>query len=111
MISVVAQVDLIDFSGPTFKDVDNRVAALRLVQHGLTESALFDPAGAFLLFFLVPCQHLASLYSSRTVYGSTSCNLGPPASTNSTCWTASGLDVPCLCLLPVVPYGMLTHQQ
>ena len=38
-------MDLIDFSGPTFKDVDNRVAALRLVQIGLTDSALFDPTG------------------------------------------------------------------
>ncbi|KAK9811197.1 hypothetical protein WJX73_009463 [Symbiochloris irregularis] len=40
------QVDLIDFSGPAFKDTDNRVAALRLVQLGLTDAALFDPAGA-----------------------------------------------------------------
>ena len=40
------QVDLIDFSGPTFRDVDNRVAALRLVQIGLTDAAIFDSSGA-----------------------------------------------------------------
>lgn len=38
-------MDLIDFSGPAFSETDNRVAALRLVQLGLTDAALFDPAG------------------------------------------------------------------
>lgn len=41
----VLQVDLIDFSGPAFKTVDNRVAALRLVQKELCDAALFDPTG------------------------------------------------------------------
>ena len=39
------QVDLISFQGPTFRHVDNRVAALRLVQKGLCDAALFDPSG------------------------------------------------------------------
>lgn len=38
-------MDLIDFAGPTFKETDNRVAALRLVQLGLTDAAIFDPSG------------------------------------------------------------------
>ena len=41
------QVDLIDFSGPAFPNVDNRVAALRLVQKELCDAALFDPSGNF----------------------------------------------------------------
>ena len=43
------QVDLISFTGPTFAGYDNRVAALRLVQKGLCDAALFDPSGAALL--------------------------------------------------------------
>ena len=39
------QVDLISFNGPTFKNWDNRVAALRLVQKNLCDAALFDPSG------------------------------------------------------------------
>ncbi|KAK9917589.1 hypothetical protein WJX75_006149 [Coccomyxa subellipsoidea] len=39
------EVDLISFQGPTFRHVDNRVAALRLVQKGLCDAALFDPSG------------------------------------------------------------------
>ena len=41
-----AQVDLIDFVGPLYSGFDNRVAALRLVQKGLCDAALFDPSGA-----------------------------------------------------------------
>ena len=44
-ISTMLQVDLISFSGPTFKGWDNRVAALRLVQKNLCDAALFDPSG------------------------------------------------------------------
>jgi uncharacterized membrane protein YgcG len=43
------EVDGIDFSGPFFSAVDNRVAALRLVQQGLCDAALFDPSGALLV--------------------------------------------------------------
>ncbi len=39
------KIDMIRFSGPVFKGVDNRIMALRLVQHGFTNSALFDPNG------------------------------------------------------------------
>lgn len=43
------EVDAIDFTGPFFSAVDNRVAALRLVQQGLCDAALFDPSGALLV--------------------------------------------------------------
>ena len=39
------QVDLIDLVGPLYSGFDNRVAALRLVQKGLCDAALFDPSG------------------------------------------------------------------
>lgn len=39
------KIDMIRFSGPDFKGVDNRIMALRLVQYGFTNSALFDPNG------------------------------------------------------------------
>lgn len=38
-------MDLISFNGPTFRNWDNRVAALRLVQKNLCDAALFDPSG------------------------------------------------------------------
>lgn len=65
-----SQVDLIDFSGPAFSETDNRVAALRLVQLGLTDAALFDPAGedlhdacpalTFIQWWLGPCRSTVS---------------------------------------------------
>jgi hypothetical protein len=39
------EVDMIEFSGPDFEKVDNRLMSLRLVQHGLTQAALFTAAG------------------------------------------------------------------
>ena len=45
ILSLLLQVDLISFTGPTFAGYDNRVAALRLVQKGLCDAALFDPSG------------------------------------------------------------------
>lgn len=39
------EVDLIQFSGPAFAGVDNRLMALHLVRHGLTEAAMFTAAG------------------------------------------------------------------
>ena len=39
------QVDLIDFSGPIYQHVDNRFAALRLVQKRFCDAALFNPQG------------------------------------------------------------------
>ncbi len=38
-------VDMIEFSGPDFQSIDNRLMSLRLVQHGLTEAAMFTAAG------------------------------------------------------------------
>ncbi len=40
------EVDLIQFSGPAFAQVDNRLMALQLVQGGLTNAALFTSEGA-----------------------------------------------------------------
>jgi hypothetical protein len=39
------EIDMIDFSGPAFTDVDNRLMALRLVQHGLTHATMFAADG------------------------------------------------------------------
>jgi hypothetical protein len=39
------EVDMIKFSGPDFADVDNRLMALQLVAHGLTDAALFTAHG------------------------------------------------------------------
>ncbi len=42
------EIDLIEFSGPEFKQVDNRVMSLRLVQLGLTGAAMFSADGKVL---------------------------------------------------------------
>jgi hypothetical protein len=39
------EVDMIDFQGPAFSAVDNRLMALRLVQFGLTKAAMFQANG------------------------------------------------------------------
>jgi hypothetical protein len=39
------EVDMISFSGPAFAKVDNRLTALQLVEHGLTEAAMFTAEG------------------------------------------------------------------
>ena len=39
------EVDMIKFSGPSFQQVDNRLMALQLVQHGLTSAAMFTAEG------------------------------------------------------------------
>lgn len=39
------QVDLVDFSGPDYLAVDKRCVALRLVEKGLCDAALFNPSG------------------------------------------------------------------
>ena len=39
------EVDMIEFSGPGFAGVDNRLMSLKLVQHGLTNAAMFTAAG------------------------------------------------------------------
>lgn len=39
------EVDMIQFSGPAFDLVDNRLVALQLVELGLTNAVMFSPAG------------------------------------------------------------------
>lgn len=39
------KVDMIRLTGPDFEHVDNRLLSLKLVQHGLTEVAMFGPDG------------------------------------------------------------------
>lgn len=39
------EIDMIDFTGPVFEKVDNRLMALRLVQYGFTRGAMFDCNG------------------------------------------------------------------
>jgi hypothetical protein len=39
------EIDMIDFHGTAFAGVDNRLMALRLVQHGLTSAAMFQADG------------------------------------------------------------------
>jgi hypothetical protein len=39
------EVDMIRFAGPAFAAVDNRIMALELVRHGLTEAAMFTAQG------------------------------------------------------------------
>jgi hypothetical protein len=39
------EVDMIEFSGPDFEKIDNRLMSLKLVQHGLSNAAMFTAAG------------------------------------------------------------------
>lgn len=39
------EIDTINFSGPVFKDVDNRLMSLQLVKNGMTEAVMFAPDG------------------------------------------------------------------
>lgn len=41
----ILEVDMIDFDGPAFQTVDNRLMALFLVKHGLTQAAMFSANG------------------------------------------------------------------
>ena len=43
------EIDTINFSGPVFKGVDNRIMSLELVKNGLTEAVLFGPNGQNIL--------------------------------------------------------------
>ncbi len=42
------EIDMVDFSGPAFDDVDNRIMSLRLVELGLTGAAMFAADGTVL---------------------------------------------------------------
>lgn len=39
------EIDMIDFSGPAFEYVDNRLMSLQLVKSGMTEAVIFTPKG------------------------------------------------------------------
>lgn len=39
------EVDTINFSGPLFKNVDNRLMSLQLVKNGMTDAVMFGPDG------------------------------------------------------------------
>lgn len=48
------EIDMVDFSGAGFEDVDNRIMSLRLVQLGLSGAAMFASDGTV----LQPSEHL-----------------------------------------------------
>ena len=39
------EIDTINFSGPQFKNVDNRLMSLQLIRNGMTEAVMFDSHG------------------------------------------------------------------
>jgi hypothetical protein len=39
------EIDTINFSGPLFDDVDNRLMSLQLVKNGMTDAVMFNPDG------------------------------------------------------------------
>lgn len=39
------EIDTINFAGPVFKDVDNRLMSLQLVKNGMTDAVMFAPDG------------------------------------------------------------------
>tara|TARA_B110000116_G_C16799593_1_gene569334 strand:- start:405 stop:1838 length:1434 start_codon:yes stop_codon:yes gene_type:complete len=39
------EIDTINFSGPVFKEVDNRLISLQLVKRGMTDAVMFSPNG------------------------------------------------------------------
>lgn len=39
------EIDMINFSGPQFEDVDNRLMSLQLIKNGMTEAVMFGPDG------------------------------------------------------------------
>ncbi|RED49520.1 TonB-dependent receptor [Seonamhaeicola aphaedonensis] len=43
------EIDTINFSGPVFKDVDNRLMSLQLVKNGMTDAVVFGPDGTNIL--------------------------------------------------------------
>ena len=43
------ETDTVNFSGPVFKDVDNRILSLELVKNGMTDAVMFGPDGNNLL--------------------------------------------------------------
>ncbi|MEN8667083.1 MAG: TonB-dependent receptor [Flavobacteriaceae bacterium] len=45
----ILEIDMINFSGPNFKDVDNRLMSLQLIKNNMTDAVMFGPDGNNLL--------------------------------------------------------------
>lgn len=43
--SAAIEIDLINFQGPDFQEVDNRLMSLQLIKNGYTEAVIFGPEG------------------------------------------------------------------
>ncbi|MGB3143348.1 MAG: TonB-dependent receptor, partial [Maribacter sp.] len=43
------EIDMVNFSGPNFKDVDNRLMSLQLIKNNMTDAVMFGPDGNNLL--------------------------------------------------------------
>jgi len=43
------EIDTVNFSGPAFEDVDNRLMSLQLVKNGMTDAVMFSPDGTNVL--------------------------------------------------------------
>jgi len=43
------EIDTINFSGPVFENVDNRIMSLQLVKNGMTDAVMFGPDGTNIL--------------------------------------------------------------
>ena len=43
------EIDTINFKGPLFKEVDNRLMSLQLVKNGMTDAVMFNPEGSNIL--------------------------------------------------------------
>jgi len=43
------EIDTVNFSGPRFADIDNRLMSLQLVKNGMTDAVMFDPSGKNIL--------------------------------------------------------------
>ncbi len=43
------EIDMINFNGPSFKDVDNRLMSLQLIRNDMTDAVMFGPDGNNLL--------------------------------------------------------------
>lgn len=39
------EIDMVNFSGPQFEEVDNRLMSLQLIKNGMTEAVMFGPDG------------------------------------------------------------------
>ena len=43
------EIDTVNFSGPKFENVDNRLMSLQLIKNGMTDAVMFDPDGRNIL--------------------------------------------------------------